>query len=259
MKKLVLIIVLFLLLLITFAYCRQHENNKTTKINVSGNATVNAPADQIKINLSVINTGKFSESAIKENAEKMNLLIKSLKDVGLTDKEIKTSDYNLSPNWTPKTENPDKNWIPEIISYTVSNTLSIKTEKLELTGKIIETVVGKGANKIDFINYDLSKPESYKSEAIKQAIANAKNYAKAIEEATGMKIEEILEINLSEPYLQIVSSNYAEKMNKLMIGASGAGNSETSNIPEIVKGNVTISASVSIAYLAQADKKSKED
>ena len=89
--------------------------------------------------------------------------------------------------------------------------MSVKTEKLELTGKIIESVVSKGANKIDFINYDLSKPEKYKAEAIKQTIANADIYAKAIAESTRIKIGKIQELNLSEPYLHSVSNNYAKK------------------------------------------------
>lgn len=257
MKKLCLFIIIFLFSLTNFAHCEhQKECYKITKINVSGNATVNIPADQIKISLSVINTGKIPEEAIKENAGKMNVLIKALKEIGLTDKELKTSDYNLSPNWTPKPENPDRNWIPEIISYTVSNTLSIKTEKLELTGKVIESVVSKGANKIDFINYDLSKPENYKADAIKQAIANAKIYANAIAESTGIKIGKIQEINLSEPYLHTLSNNYAEKMNILM-DAAGVKNAEPSKVPEIIRGNVTISASIKITYLAQTDTKSK--
>jgi uncharacterized protein YggE len=201
MKKLALFTVLCLFSLVNVAYCKQEENNKLTKINVSGNSTINVSADQIKISLSVINTGKIPEKIIKENAGKMNVLIKALNDIGLTGKEIKTSDYNLSPNWASKPENPDKNRASKIIDYTVSNTLSIKTEKLELTGKIIETVVNKGANKIEFINYDLRKPEKYKTEAIRQAIANAKIYAIAIAESTGIKIGKIQAINMSEPYL----------------------------------------------------------
>jgi len=39
-----------------------------------------------------------------------------------------------------------------------------------------------------------------------------------------------------------------------MADAPGNANSELSKTPEIVKGNVTISASVSITYMAQADK-----
>ena len=259
MKKPVLFTVLFLFLLVNAAYCRQDEKNKLTKINVSGNSTINVSADQIKISLSVINTGKMPGKIIKENAEKMNILIKALNDIGLTGKEIKTSDYNLSPNWASKSENPDKNRASKIIDYTVSNTLSIKTKKLELTGTIIETVVNKGANKIEFISYDLSKPEKYKTEAIRQAIANAKIYAIAIAESTEVRIGKIESINMSEPYLYSASNNYAEKMNSLMADGSGSVKSELSKAPEIVKGNVSISASVSITYLAQPDKESNRD
>ena len=48
-------------------------------------------------------------------------------------------------------------------------------------------------------------------------------------------------------------------MNLLMTNASGAANSESPKTPEIVRGNVTISASVSITYPAQLDKKIKDE
>ena len=55
---------------------------------------------------------------------------------------------------------------------------------------------------------------------------------------------------MSEPYLNSVANNYAERINSFMNDAAGSAAPEASKAPDIIRGNVTITASVNITYTA---------
>ena len=220
--------------------CSEQDNSST--ILVTGESKISVPADRVQVTLAVVTTAENPQEALDANKQKMNVLIDAIGNLGLDKKELKTSTYNLSPNWSPQPKNPPKDWKPSIISYTMTNSLEIKTTELELTGKIIQTALNSGANQIDRIYFDVSDEQKYSGEAIQKAVKNAMSDAKAAAESAGVKLGKIQTININNAY--IAGNDYGRGVfaaKSLMYD-----NSVSAPAPNIAPGEVALSASVTL-------------
>ena len=225
---------------ITYADCTQKD---PPNIFVNGDAKISVPADRVQITLSVVSTAENPQDAIDSTRAKMNSLIEAVGKLGLDKTEYKTSAYNLSPNWAPQPKNPKPDWKPQIISYTMTNSLDIKTTKLDLVGKVIQTALESGSNQIDRIYFDVSDEQKYNSESIQKAVKNAISDANAAAEASGVKLGKILSINVNNAYM---SGNNDYGRGVFMAKMSSDSMEGSAPAPNIAAGDVTLSASVSL-------------
>ena len=212
-------------------------------IFVNGEAKISVPADRAQITLTVVSTAEKPQDAINSTKTKMNSLIEAVEKLGLDRNEYKTSAYNLSPNWAPQPKNPKSDWKPQIISYTMTNSLDIKTTKTDLVGKIIQTALNNGTNKIDRIYFDVADEQKYNAQVIQKAVKSAMSDAKAAAEASGVTLGNVLSINVNNAYLS--GNDYGRGM--FAAKASFSENMEGgAPAPNIASGDVTLSASVSL-------------
>ena len=167
------------------------------KLNVSGSATLQRPADKLSFNIGVITQDKSVKKAINSNAEKMTPVIEALKLLGLDEHEIKTGTYSVNPLYAPTPKNPPADWKAAITGYEVRNTLHIETRKLELAGLIFDTASRNGANTIDNISFSLSNDHEAKTEAIKIAVAEARSFAETAAKASGVTLEGVHELTIN--------------------------------------------------------------
>lgn len=218
------------------------QKKELSNISVNGDAKISVPADRVQITLTVVSTAQNPQDAIDSTRTKMNSLIEAVAKLGLDKNEYKTSAYNLSPNWAPQPKNPAPDWKPQIVSYTMTNSLAIKTTKLDLAGKIIQTALLSGANQIDRIYFDLSDEQKYNAEVIEKAVKNAMSDANAATEASGVNLGKILTININNAYM---SGNNDYGRGGFMAKMS-SDSIENSAPPMVAAGDVTLSASVSL-------------
>lgn len=243
MKK-VLVVTVVLIGLFSACYAVNCPMQKEEpSIFVNGDAKISVPSDRVQITLSVVSTAENPQDAIDSSKTKMNNLIEALAKLGLDKNEYKTSAYNLSPNWAPQPKNPKPDWKPQIISYTMTNSLDVKTTKLDLVGKIIQTALSSGANQIDRIYFDLSDEQKYNAEVIQKAVKSAMSDAKAASEASEVKMGKILSINVNNAYM---SGNNDYGRGVFMAKMSSDNMEGAAVAPNIAAGDVTLSASVSI-------------
>ncbi len=159
----------------------QYENT----ISVAGEGKVYTKPDIVLVNLSVVSEDKKVADVQKENTKKTNQVIKFLKDSGIEEKDIKTTNYNLYPsyNYEEKT--------PKIIGYRLTQTLEVKIKDLDKVGKILEGAAGLGVNQIGSLYFRVDKDEEFKEEARKLAIEDAKKKAKKLASQLGVKLIKI--------------------------------------------------------------------
>ncbi|MBU4360654.1 SIMPL domain-containing protein, partial [Patescibacteria group bacterium] len=167
---------------------------------------------------------KTATEAVQENSEKMNEIIKELKALDIESKDIKTSSYNLSPvyNWTQ-----DRGQV--LKGYEVSQNVTIKIRDLDNIGSAIAKTSEKGANQIGDINFTIDDEEALKSQARDEAIAKAKEKAKAVAKSTGMKLGKIVNV-VENQYYYPIRSNYAKSLE------FGIGGGEEITAPQIETG-----------------------
>jgi uncharacterized protein YggE len=78
-----------------------------------------------------------------------------------------------------------------LAAYNASSTLAIKVTDMESVGTLIDVAFAAGANTLNGISFSASDTEEAETEAMKKAVADAKNKAEILAEASGLKISAI--------------------------------------------------------------------
>ncbi|MEK6866518.1 MAG: SIMPL domain-containing protein [Thermoproteota archaeon] len=169
-------------------------------ISVTGTATSSVEPDLANISFGVEIQEKTAKDALTANSELMSKVIDSIKQVGITDSEISTSQFNIYPVYDSYQEQETGRYTQELVGYRVSNIINVKTEKLDSVASIIDSAVSAGVNRVDSVFFSLS-PEVYsklKDDLLEKAILNAKSKAEKALSPLDYKIIGVKEISLSE-------------------------------------------------------------
>lgn len=181
-------------------------------ISTTGTAEREVPADESRISLAVENTNANANTARKNNADKMDEIITVLKQAGLTDENITTSSFQITPNYDYENSNYDK-----IVSYTALNKIELKTSTNANISKFIDLAVNTGVNRVENIDFVVSKKtlDNINLELLEQAFKNAKEKAEVLAKVgnftiLGVKnIDTSSEISYTPP--TYFSDNYAAR------------------------------------------------
>ena len=124
-------------------------------ISVSGSATASSNPDTLIIVLGVESEAKTANESLSQNSNSLNSVISSLKNSGISEDDIKTSNFSIYPLYD-SIKDSNGNWQQILNGYRVSNILSIQTEKIDSAGDIIDVAVSSGANRVDNVSFQLS-------------------------------------------------------------------------------------------------------
>lgn len=219
-------------------YIGQDVERKNS-ISVSGEGKIQAKPDIGLINLGVISEAPNVATAQKDNTEKMNKITQAMKDLGVEEKDLKTTNYNIYPKYQYTTSGRSN-----IIGYEVNQTLEVKIREnlMSKIGDILSKAAELGANQIGSLSFTFDDPEALKTQARKKAIENAKEKAKVLTDDLGVKIVRI--INFIETASQPPTLyDYALKEG---LGMGGGGTT-----PDIQTGENEIAAYITIEYEIQ--------
>lgn len=214
----------------------------------TGEGEVFAVADIATFSFSAIGEGKTPIEAQNMSAEKVNQAIDYLKENGIEEKDIKTTDYNLNPRYEWKNNSdiscygigcPPVDQSRVLVGYEVTQTISVKVRETSKAGEYLAGIGGFGLDNISSINFSIDDEEKLQREARKLAIEDAKNKAEELSKDLGVKLVRI--VNFSEsgayPYLT-----------KATAYGIGGGAMEDSIVPQIPIGENKIVSSVTITY-----------
>ncbi|MFB5609067.1 MAG: SIMPL domain-containing protein [Nitrosarchaeum sp.] len=169
-------------------------------ISVSGTATSSIKPDLANISFGVEIQEKTAKDALASNSELMSKVIAAIKQVGITDSEISTSQFNIYPVYDNYQDKETGRYTQELVGYRVSNIVNVKTVKLDKVAAIIDSAVSAGVNRVDSVFFSLS-PEvnsKLKDSLLEKAILNAKSKAEMALSPLKYKIIGVKEVSLSE-------------------------------------------------------------
>jgi uncharacterized protein YggE len=188
-------------------------------ISVTGSATTSILPDQLNVQFGVDTQAKTAQDAINSNSQVMNAVVSAVENIGVTQDEISTASFTISPVYNDSNPYPpDGSHKSVLVGYMVSNTVLIKTTKLSTAGSIIDAAVGAGANRVDDVSFSLSpaKQQSVQDDLLNKAVLNAKDRAgKALDplaqKIIGVKMVNISEFNMPPPprYYGAMAANAA--------------------------------------------------
>lgn len=165
-------------------------------ITVSASGYAYAEPDQARLSAGVTAEADSAEAALSANTELMRKVVDGLKEAGIDAKDIQTSNFNVEPRYT----NPRDGTSPAINGYRVSNQVGILVRDLKSLGGLLDKLVSLGANQVYGLAFEVSKQETLKDEARKDAIANARRRAELLAAAAGSKVDEVMTISEESSY-----------------------------------------------------------
>lgn len=212
------------------------ESESLKTISLTGAGVASATADQATINLGVEVTMDTAGEAITENANLMAAVIEALKNQGISEADIKTTNYNVYAQYDWKEDGR------ELVGYTVSNMVQVTVKNIDNVGNVIDVAGEAGANSINGISFGLSeeKTAELKTTAFVLAMGDAQGKADLIAETLGLSITGV----------QSVTENSYTPVRTYVDYAEAGMDMVSSKAPTpIVSGDLSVSVNVHIVYL----------
>jgi uncharacterized protein YggE len=215
-----------------------HQQNNQDRFSVTGSGTVYAKADIANITVGLrTDVKKTAAEATKDSTDKMNAIIVSIKDLGIEEKDIKTTDYSLNPVY---------NWIDGkgqvLQGYQVSQNVSVKVRDLDKIGEVIAKTTEQGANQIGNVSFTIDDEYELKNEAREMAIDKAKEKAEMMAEQAGMKLGAVKSVYESADVAYPVPMYANAKLEMAVDQSAGLG------APSIQTGQNEIRVEVTLVY-----------
>jgi len=155
-----------------------------TTMNVSGSAYVEVAPDRARISFAVETEHEGAREAGEANARLMDRVITALRGTGIPDLRIETSGYSLTPRYAPRSGNEPQ----RIAGYTARNTVEVIVDDVDAVGRLVDTALAAGANRVAGMGFEIRDTEPHRQEALRRAVATARGEAEAMAEALGMRL-----------------------------------------------------------------------
>jgi len=216
------------------------ESNKfpepENQFSVQGEGRVFARPDIAQINLGVkVENERTAEAATKKGVEKMNLVIAAIKAAGVDEKDLKTINYNLYPNYD-YTRQAGR----ELTGWNLDQSVQVKVRDLDEIGEVIAQATLAGANQAGGVSFTIDDEDELKSQARAAAIEDAKAKAKELSKQAGLNLGKVINVFESQSSFP---QPYFARAEALDVGFGGSLPS-----PDIQVGENEVVVSVTLVY-----------
>lgn len=168
-------------------------------LTVNGIGRVTIVPDMATVNIGVRSEADSVTDALESNTAQANAISQALKEMGVEEKDIQTSNFNVYPTdrWNPMTGEVEGRY------FVVENNVNVTVRELSSLGEVLNTVVEAGANSIYGISFNVEDRSAAVAEARDLAIADAKAKAEAIAASAGVQLGELTSISVYESGMPI--------------------------------------------------------
>ncbi len=204
-------------------------------VTVLGRATVSGQPDVALIGVGVETLAANVGDAAAQNNAKMAAVLAKLKELGIADKDIQTSNFSI---------NSERNYGGDPTApaqYRVSNMVQIKIRDLSKVGSTLDAAVSAGANQVWGVSFTIEDQSKLEAEARTKAVADAKSRAESLAKLADVELGPVLAVTEGGAVMPVYYGGGR--------GASGAGEVMMAAAPtSISPGEVQVMYQVQITY-----------
>lgn len=206
---------------------------KSDTFNVSGEGKVSAPPDTAFVTVGIAANGATVKAAQEQINATINKVSEAVKSLGVDEKDIKTTDYNINPDYDYTGGSQ------RIKGYSASTNLSIKVREIDKINSVIDGATASGANQVGGISFDIDDKTKLENEAREKAVEDAKRKAENASKIAGFQLGRI--VNYSENF-----GGYPIYMRTMAVGAS-----EDNKTTQVEPGSSEIIVNITLSYEIQ--------
>jgi len=208
------------------------------QFSVSAEGQIFAKPDIAQINFGVqTRVRQEAAQAVQDGTEKMNDIISAMKELGIEEKDIKTTSFNLRPVYSYP-ENGER----KLSGYELYQQVTLKIRELDKIGETIQVAASNGANQIGNVSFTIDETDALQAEARAEAIAKAKNKAEEMAEQAGIRLGKIVGIYESSGSSPVFRNDYAYG------GGEASYDKSMVAIPDIETGEMEVTVNVTLTY-----------
>ncbi len=206
----------------------------THSITAVGDGVVEGTPDVLELSLGVTTRDASAATALAHNSELALKVIGVLKNAGVVDKDVQTSDLSISPNMNSSGDHVD--------GYEVDNTVTAKIRDVNKAGNIVDAATKVAGNEIVVRNLSFSFDDNSSMVAAARTLAvkRAQDQARQLADAAGVALGNL--DSISSTSVPVGPPPQAAGTPR----ASGAAPAPT---PPVNPGSQTVSVEVTLVYL----------
>jgi uncharacterized protein YggE len=154
----------------------------TPKLTVQGTGDASATPDLLTVSVGIDVTHPSAQASLVDDNSKASAVTAALKQGGVADKDIQTSDVSINPQY---------NLAGQITGYQMTNTLTAKLRDFSTAGSVLDAITTAAGNsaRIDSVTFSIEDPrrieDRARTDAVHQAVSHARSMAQAAGEHLG--------------------------------------------------------------------------
>ncbi len=209
-------------------------NPPSRTISVTGSGQAYGEPDIAVAQIGVQSRNPDPAAALNDANAKMTAIMAALKELGVADKDIQTSNFSVSAQQEVE---PQTGQAKGTITYVVDNTVSITMRDLTKVGQMLGNVVAAGANNIYGVSYTVADESKLQAEARDKAMADAKARAEQLAQAAGVTLDQPMTI-----------TEYSNGPQPFMAADLARGAAAAPSVP-VASGQIQVNMQVNVTYL----------
>ena len=154
----------------------------------TGEGVVKTAPDRVWVTIAAESRAKSPREAQRANVDAMKAVFDKLKAMGLPADAIRTSGYDLQPQFDYV------NGRQSLREYLARNSIEVRVDDVTRAGEVLDAAVGSGATSVSGVRFDLKDRSAAEREALKKAVADARGRADAAAAGASMRVDRIVRI-----------------------------------------------------------------
>ena len=179
--------------------------SQTSILSVHGTGSVSLVPDMVRIQIGVTKTALSAQEAINQNTEVVQAMKAALLNIGIEDKDISTSSYNL---YTTNSGTDEDNALQFVVNYD----FYIVVRDLDNLNEVLDACFDSGANSLYGMDFTSSSQPEALIEARDLAIDAAKQEAEQIAAKLGKTLGNVKSFSVRDSALEDNAPAYEVKM-----------------------------------------------
>ncbi|MDQ8165761.1 MAG: SIMPL domain-containing protein [Gemmatimonadota bacterium] len=164
-----------------------------SEVRASGNATVSVTPDLAVVTIQFSASGKTPALAGRAGAARAAAIRRAIEALGVPRDSIPTKG-RAGWWWANRSEMQFRKEMRDTI-YVTNDQFSVRLHDFELIGRVIDTALAEGAQTISNVEFLATNTSAATIMAIKQAAEQARAYAAAIAEASGLTLGRAIDLS----------------------------------------------------------------
>jgi len=152
-------------------------------VTVTGEASVAIAPDMAVVRVGVGSQGKNAREASDANAKAMTAVIAAIKNSGVAERDIQTSQLSLQPQY-----DSSKAGTARLTGFQATNQVTLRIRAISDLATVVDHAIAAGANEMSGIEFVVSQQSSLLDRARADAIADAHRKAEIYAKAAGVKL-----------------------------------------------------------------------